>query len=105
MGVSIFFAIAFILLILIGVIRQILRKNNLKFELKKYDSQKLLLTDNSEDTSHLNLDEFEIIRVGATELIDSNSFCRQLMKNQGVQRLPRIFWLNEDGQIENQRVS
>ncbi|MFT6963093.1 MAG: hypothetical protein ACJAWV_002827 [Flammeovirgaceae bacterium] len=58
--IPIFFAIVFILLILIGVVRRILRKNNLKFELKQYDSKKILITDNSEDISHLNLDEFEV---------------------------------------------
>jgi len=86
---------------IIGVSRQYSTTKFLKTELSKYDGNKLLLVEENHDFQvDENEHEYQVVYVSAMTINDNKSFPKRLIRRTGVQKLPCMFWLSDDGEIQ-----
>lgn len=89
-----------IILIAFAFVNQLFETRKLKKEIQNLGNSKILIS--TENIDH-NSNEFQLLLIEESELIDPKSFTRRIMKKCGKQKLPFVFWLDSDNTIQTDK--
>lgn len=88
-----------IVFIAFALLKQIFEIQKLKKEILQLGSLKIIL---SKDEINFNPEDYSLLLIDEHDLINPKSFTRRIMRKCGKQKLPFVFWLDEQNNIHSE---